>query len=268
MSTEPFPINFPAGPGPGEERVPNEEELQAIQSLMQIQEEGYGPLTRTAIETLQQKWGIPVDPEVMIGPRTWANLCRLAAGEEVPAVVTPSVERPVVQPPSTDTDAAIHACFVAAQTHQERFRALKPLFLQAAQESGVAWQIHAAQWSLESAWGTATPSDIETGAESWNFFGIKAFESWEGPKVSCWTWEEENGQAVKVVAYFRAYANVLESIRDHTRLLCSNYYAPVRAVGVDVAAAAHALGPQGVGYATDSRYPEKLLERIAIFESW
>lgn len=261
VSSMPDPIvtSFPPGPSAGDERQPTPEETKALQQLLGLTEEGYGPVTRAAVATMQTKWGIPVDPEVKIGPRTWANFAKLNQGED-------PLGRP--EPPAPEEDAEIQTRFVAATSNQERFLALKPSFLQAEAESGVAWQIHAAQWSLESAWGTATPKDINDGRESWNFFGIKAFTSWQGAKVACWTWEEVNGESVKVVANFRAYGSVVESIRDHTRLLKTDYYKPVRDVGMDVEAAAKALGPAGVGYATDSKYPEKLLQRIAIFESW
>lgn len=265
----PYPVvtPFPPGPASGEERLPTPEETEALQQVLGLNESGYGPVTRAVVATLQQKWGIPVDDEVKIGPRTWSNFAKMNEGEEIPAAVAPSVQIPTVEA-ATEDDAAIHAKFVAATSNQERYLALKPSFLQAEAETGVVWQIHAAQWSLESAWGTATPSDIYDGRESWNFFGIKAFDSWQGAKVAAWTWEEVNGEVVKVVAYFRGYGSVVESIKDHTRLLKTDYYKPVRDVGSDVAAAANMLGPNGVGYATDSKYPQKLLERIAIFENW
>ncbi|HLO03160.1 MAG TPA: glucosaminidase domain-containing protein [Symbiobacteriaceae bacterium] len=266
----PYPIvnPFPPGPAAGEERLPTPEETEALQQILGLHEEGYGMLTRVAVATLQQKWGIPVDDEVKIGPRTWTNFAKLNQGEEVPAAVAAPAVQPHGVEVATGTDAEIHERFVAAASNQERYLALKPSFLQAEAETGVAWQIHAAQWSLESAWGTATPADINDGRESWNFFGIKAYDSWQGQKVAAWTWEEVNGEVVKVVAYFRGYNSVVESIKDHTRLLKTDYYKPVRDVGSDVAAAAKMLGPAGVGYATDSKYPDKLLERIAIFENW
>lgn len=160
--------------------------------------------------------------------------------------------------------------FVEAKTNKERLQALKPEFLKAEQQTGIRWQVHAAQWAVESAWGTATPSDVNTGKESFNFFGVKATgkPSTNG-KVESWTWEEIDSKEVKVLAAFRAYNNVVESIQDHTDLLNTAYYAPVRHCGSDVGCAVKMLGPNpGVGYATDSKYPDKLLEIISMLESW
>jgi flagellum-specific peptidoglycan hydrolase FlgJ len=180
---------------------------------------------------------------------------------------------PAELPKATDmalSDEAVHRQFVEAKTNKERFLALKPEFLKAEQQTGIPWQVHAAQWALESAWGTATPSDVNTGKESFNFFGIKATgKTGTNGKVDSWTWEEIDGKEVKVLAPFRAYSNVVESIRDHTALLNTAYYAPVRQCGTDIACAVKMLGPKpGVGYATDSKYPSKLLDIIRVFESW
>lgn len=158
--------------------------------------------------------------------------------------------------------------FTGATSDRERFEALKPLFKESEWFTGVSWKIHAGQWALESAWGRATPKDINTGKESWNFFGYKGNSPGPAGTVDAWTWEEVNGKMVRVVQPFRAYSNVAESIQDHTRLLNTAYYAPVRDCGKDVECAANMLGPDGVGYATDSAYPEKLLDQIHVIESW
>lgn len=94
---------------------------------------------------------------------------------------------------------------------------LKPLFIEAEWKTGIAWQIHAGQWALESNWGRATPKDIYTGRNSWNFFGYKG-DAGPGPagNVVAWTYEEINGRMERVEAPFRAYDNVVQSIEDHT----------------------------------------------------
>lgn len=169
-----------------------------------------------------------------------------------------------------DSPEITHEKFTQAKTDRERFEVLKPQFLKAEAETGIPWEIHAAQWALESGWGKSTPKDANSGQESFNFFGIKG-NSRPGTNgvVYAWTWEERKGQKVKELAPFRAYNNVVESIQDHTDLLNSDYYAPVRACGGDINCVATMLGPTpGVGYATDSAYAEKLLRCIEQFKGW
>lgn len=143
---------------------------------------------------------------------------------------------------------------------QERFQALKPYFLQAEMETGVPWQIQAAQWALETGWGRSTPRDVQSGRESYNLFGIKG----EGPagSVSAMTTEVVNGMRVTQVARFRAYGSYAESIVDHARLLTGPYYAKAHAAGGDLAKWTEMLGPKGLGYATDPQYSGKLLQII------
>lgn len=79
-------------PGPKGDQVPNVEQLALIQWVFDLTENGYGPKTREAVANLQRESGIPVDPQVMIGPRTWGLLVDLhqrkvdAMRASVPAV--------------------------------------------------------------------------------------------------------------------------------------------------------------------------------------
>lgn len=165
------------------------------------------------------------------------------------------------------SDQEIHQRYLAATSDRERFEILKPLFLEAERESGIPWEIHAAQWALESNWGKATPKDVETGKESYNMFGIKG-TSKPGTNgvVMSWTWEEIDGRSVRVLAPFRAYNTVVDSIRDHTAVLNLPRYDAARQCNGDLACVAHAL--RAGGYATDSRYPQKLLDVIETFKRW
>lgn len=140
----------------------------------------------------------------------------------------------------------------------QRFAELKPHFLQSERETGVPWQVQAAQWALETGWGAATPKDLQTGQESHNLFGVKG----EGPggSVRARTKEFVNGREVETVASFRAYNSPLESIVEHAHLLTTSRYAPARAAGTDVHRWAQMLGP--LGYATDPAYGSKLSQII------
>jgi len=50
-------------------------------------------------------------------------------------------------------DSVVQAQYEAATTDDQRFLALLPAFMKAQRVTGVSWQIHAAQWALESGWG-------------------------------------------------------------------------------------------------------------------
>lgn len=146
-----------------------------------------------------------------------------------------------------------------AQT-MERFQELKPWFVIAERETGVPWQIQAAQWALETGWGRSTPKDQRTGQESHNLFGVKG----SGPagSVTAATTEYVDGELVATTAQFRAYRSEGESILEHARLLTEPHYAKALACGRDLKAWTEQLGPENLGYATDPDYSQKLWKII------
>lgn len=170
--------------------------------------------------------------------------------EAEPASASPSLSSvPPAAPPSTVDLAAYRAA-----TRPQRFGMLKPFFLATEQETGVPWQVQAAQWALETGWGDALPADIETGRESLNLFGIKG----TGPagSVTAWTSENINGEWVRVQGRFRAYHSLEESILDHAQLLTAPRYAAAYGRGSDLHGWVQEL--QKAGYATDPEYATKL----------
>jgi len=125
--------------------------------------------------------------------------------------------------------------------------------------TGMSASLQVAQAILETGWGQYTPVDKYTGKVSYNLFGIKG----QGPagSVTSNTWEEYNGVVYRVDAAFRAYNNTAESWADHKRLLLTaSRYEPFRAVMHDSTQGAWAL--RRAGYATDSKYPIKLINLI------
>jgi len=153
------------------------------------------------------------------------------------------------------------SALLMAPRKKQGFEALKPAFLQAERETGVPWQVQAAQWALETGWGRATPKDMQTGRESYNLFGIKG----AGPAgtVMAETQEFIGGRMVRQVAGFRAYHSHAEAITDHARLLTTAHYAPAQTAGKDLKAWTEMLGPQRLGYATDPQYSQKLWQIIS-----
>lgn len=183
----------------------------------------------------------------------------LAAGKLDPQVAVILSLTPAQSPiPAAYAKAAAPA--PASGTALERFHTLEPHFLQAERETGVPWQIQAAQWALETGWGSATPTDSATGRESYNLFGIKG----TGPagSVESATTEFVGGRMVRTVDRFRAYNSYSESIVEHARLLTSDYYKPAHAAGKNLKAWTEMLGPQKLGYATDPDYSRKLWQII------
>ena len=105
---------------------------------------------------------------------------------------------------------------------QQFISTLGPLATKDMRTSGILASITMAQAILESGWGT---SELAVNAN--NFFGMKKSLSgntwpnstWDGKSVyKILTSEQKsNGEVYKIEAYFRKYADILDSIRDPTK---------------------------------------------------
>lgn len=82
------------------------------------------------------------------------------------------------------------------------------------EEFGVLPSITIAQCILESGWGN---SELSTKGK--NLFGIKADSSWKGKSIELQTSENYDD---KIIAVFRVYPSIEESIRDHGLFLRNN----------------------------------------------
>jgi len=112
-----------------------------------------------------------------------------------------------------------------------------------------------AQAIHESDGGEATPKDVHSGQESYNLFGYKG--SGSRGSVQSWTWEVVNNQKKKVLADFRAYDSIRESVKDYGKLLAnSGRYAEAFNFQDDPKKFISKVR-QG-GYATDPSYTEKV----------
>jgi flagellar protein FlgJ len=133
---------------------------------------------------------------------------------------------------------------------------LWPCAQQAGAELGVDPRHLIAQAALETGWGKSLPCDAQ-GNPSYNLFGIKAGQSWDGDSVTVKTLEFEGGVPMPKQAKFRAYGSAQESFRDYVALLRDNpRYADALNTGSDAKAFASAL--QRGGYATDPAYAQKI----------
>lgn len=126
-------------------------------------------------------------------------------------------------------------------------------------KTGMSAALQTAQAILETAWGQRLPVDKYTGEFSYNLFGIKGHAS--NGSVTSNTWEVYNGKTYRVDAEFRAYNTVLESWNDHKRILLElSRYEDFRDVMYDSSLGAYAI--RRCGYATDPKYPRKLIDII------
>jgi flagellum-specific peptidoglycan hydrolase FlgJ len=127
-------------------------------------------------------------------------------------------------------------------------------------KTGVPASVTLAQAILESDWGRSKLS-----RDGKNLFGIKAFG--EGGTAGVYeapTWEVYGGQSATVVAAFKAYNTLSDSIADHGRWFLDNSrYADALAVKDDPRAFAYAIN--AAGYATDPAYAPKLISLMDTF---
>lgn len=133
------------------------------------------------------------------------------------------------------------------------------LALESYKKTGMSAALQTAQAILETAWGQKLPVDKYTGEFSYNLFGIKG--SGTNGSVTSNTWEVYHGVTYRIDAEFRAYYNVQESWDDHKRILLDlSRYEPFREVMYDSTLGAYAI--RRCGYATDPKYPRKLINII------
>jgi flagellar protein FlgJ len=186
-----------------------------------------GGLSEAIMRQLERQMGLPPGPVALSAPA--------ALGAERPARIP-------------DKSAA---AFV--QQHTQAAQAAEA-------STGITAAFMLAQAAHESGWGRKEIRHAD-GSPSFNLFGIKAGADWKGAVAETLTTEVVNGQAVKGVAKFRAYASHAESFADYARLMTNSpRYQRVLAQGQD--AAGFARGLQSAGYATDPAYAEKLTRII------
>lgn len=118
---------------------------------------------------------------------------------------------------------------------------------------GIPASIILAQGILESGAGTAPLSTLAN-----NHFGIKCHKEWTGPSV---LWDDDAKDEC-----FRKYAQAGESYRDHSLFLTSrSRYASLFELPRDDYKK-WAKGLKEAGYATDPKYPDKLIGIIERYQ--
>lgn len=119
--------------------------------------------------------------------------------------------------------------------------------------TGIPASVTLAQAALESGWGRHAPGN--------NFFGIKG----KGPagSQSLWTREFHQGRLQRVRARFRRYETPLQSFVDHAQVISKGTYLKhaMKQTG-SAKAFITALQSGKHKYATDPRYPQKIMNLI------
>lgn len=142
------------------------------------------------------------------------------------------------------------------KTPVEFVKRLAPQLEQAAQSLGLDVRAMLAQAALETGWGKRVIENAN-GESTFNLFGIKADNSWQGDSVRVSTLEYENLQAKRKMDDFRAYNSFAESAADFVQFLRSNpRYQQALDMTDNVGKFWHEL--QNAGYATDPQYANKL----------
>ena len=153
----------------------------------------------------------------------------------------------------TETLESTSTTKVYADVIMEYIDRYKDISMVEMQRYGIPASITLAQGILESGAGRGTLAKTAN-----NHFGIKCHTGWTGGSVS--HDDDEKGEC------FRKYENPHESFEDHSKFLTTLVrYAFLFEFGKgDYVAWAHGL--RKAGYATDKRYPEKLISLIERYD--
>ncbi len=142
------------------------------------------------------------------------------------------------------------------ESPKEFVRKLWPHAKRAADELGAKPEMLIAQAALETGWGQRMVRGAD-GRNSFNLFGIKADNNWQGARATTETIEFRDGLMRKERAQFRAYASPEESFSDYVDFLKSNpRYNDALRQADDAPAFTRALSE--AGYATDPDYAGKI----------
>jgi len=144
----------------------------------------------------------------------------------------------------------------AWQSAEDFIRDIRGYAQRAAETLGVDTEVLLAQSVLETGWGKYVPLKAD-GSNSFNLFGIKADQRWQGDRVEVTTREYRHGVVQQEKAAFRAYDSIGEAFEDYVQFIMgSPRYRPALERGYDAEAYAREL--QRAGYATDPNYSSKI----------
>ena len=163
---------------------------------------------------------------------------------------------PLLEKEETETLVATSNVSVTKNTVEDYIHQYSGVAMQSMRTYGIPASIKLAQGILESGSGNGTLCRTAN-----NHFGIKCKDEWTGETVS-YTDDAPD-------ECFRKYKTALESYNDHSEFLANRvYYKKLFTLDQDDYKA-WAKGLKKAGYATDPRYPQKLIdiiERYRLYE--
>lgn len=167
-------------------------------------------------------------------------------------VTTPkktNTTKPIVKKTTTETIESTSKTVVTSDLIYNYINQYKGIAMSNMKNFGIPASIILAQGILESGAGNG---DLALSAN--NHFGIKCYKDWTGETAYH---DDDTTQEC-----FRKYNNPEESYRDHARILTERkrYSSLFSLPNGDYVA--WAKGLKAAGYATDSRYPDKLISYI------
>lgn len=178
--------------------------------------------------------------------------------ENTPVVETKTTKpvKPLLEKDDSETLIATSKVNVSKNTVEDYINLYSGAAMQSMRTYGIPASIKLAQGILESGSGNGTLCRTAN-----NHFGIKCKEEWTGETVSH-TDDAPN-------ECFRKYQSAMESYNDHSEFLANRVYYKNLFTLDKSDYSAWAKGLKKAGYATDPRYPQKLIsiiERYKLYE--
>ena len=168
-------------------------------------------------------------------------------------VTTKEVVTPIPTEITETTTAEIKRPLTTQEKVTQYLRIFGPIAQREMKEYKIPASITLAQGLLESGFGEG-----RLALEGNNHFGIKCHRDWQGGRI--YHDDDEKGEC------FRVYADAGESYRDHSLFLSErDRYAFLFRLGKRDYKA-WAKGLKKAGYATDPKYPDKLIRLIEQFD--
>ncbi|WP_421866772.1 flagellar assembly peptidoglycan hydrolase FlgJ [Motiliproteus sp.] len=142
------------------------------------------------------------------------------------------------------------------ESPQAFVQSMMPIARQVSADSSVDAEVLVAQAALETGWGKHLPRRAD-GGNSYNLFGIKADQRWQGDRVASNTLEFRDGITQQERASFRAYDSYRHSMQDYLAFISES---PRYQQALGRAGDSHSYIEQLqlAGYATDPAYSSKV----------
>jgi len=163
---------------------------------------------------------------------------------------------PVDQKTSIKVNTAADIKMGAWESADDFINDVWPHALRASEKLGIDADVLLAQSALETGWGKHLPLNAD-GSNSFNLFGIKADQRWQGDSVEIMSREFRHGVMQHEKSAFRSYDSVSQAFEDYTNFIMNSpRYQKALQQGHDGDAYAREL--QKAGYATDPDYAKKI----------